>query len=123
MPSSITQRMSSQRRPWAHIFPLRSDGTPMFPHWTTVKSNNDMFNSNEFSNRNFSTGSAGSNLNTNVNVNTTGNGGTNNNNNTAVENGSVSRISPDSMNTNLYQHNHRGSIMQQSSDKNFNNLE
>lgn len=32
MPSSIKQRMSSQRRPWAHIYPLRSDGTPMLPH-------------------------------------------------------------------------------------------
>lgn len=34
MPISIRQRMSSQRRPWAHIYPLRSDGTPMLPNQT-----------------------------------------------------------------------------------------
>ena len=34
MPSTIKPRMSFERRRWAHIFPLRSDGTPLFPHWT-----------------------------------------------------------------------------------------
>lgn len=40
MPSSIKNRMSTQRRPWAHIFPLRSDGSPIFPN-ITVKTNNE----------------------------------------------------------------------------------
>lgn len=35
MPSSIKQAMSSQRRPWAHIYPLRSDGMPRLPNWTS----------------------------------------------------------------------------------------
>ena len=28
--------MSFERRRWAHTFPLRSDGTPIFQHWTSV---------------------------------------------------------------------------------------
>jgi hypothetical protein len=34
MPSAIKPRMSFERRRWAHIFPLRSDGTPILPNWT-----------------------------------------------------------------------------------------
>ncbi|CAF0810999.1 unnamed protein product [Brachionus calyciflorus] len=33
MPNQVKR---SQRRPWAHIFPLRSDGSPIFPHEETA---------------------------------------------------------------------------------------
>lgn len=32
MPSQLKKRMSTQRRPWAHIFPLSEDGSPIFPN-------------------------------------------------------------------------------------------
>ena len=35
-PSSYKPKMSFERRRWAHTFPLRSDGTPIFQHWTSV---------------------------------------------------------------------------------------
>lgn len=41
MPSSIKQRMSSQRRPWAHIYPLRSDGMPMLPNQIPTRTINN----------------------------------------------------------------------------------
>ena len=49
MPSSIKPRMSFERRRWAHIFPLRSDGTPIYAHinWTTVRTNNNNNNNGE----------------------------------------------------------------------------
>jgi len=40
-PSSFKPRMSFERRRWAHTFPLRSDGTPIFQHWTTVQGQSD----------------------------------------------------------------------------------
>jgi hypothetical protein len=36
MPSLVKQKMSMQRRPWAHLYPLRSDGSPIFPNTTVV---------------------------------------------------------------------------------------
>ncbi len=39
-PSTIRTRMSFDRRRWAHLFPLKPDGTPIFPNWITVKSVN-----------------------------------------------------------------------------------
>ena len=32
-PSSIKMRNSFDRRRWAHLFPLRDDGTPIYDHW------------------------------------------------------------------------------------------
>lgn len=45
-PSTIKVRMSFDRRRFAHLFPLRSDGTPIFQHWMTVTSI-DLSNSNQ----------------------------------------------------------------------------
>lgn len=36
-PSSIRPKMSFERRRWAHTFPLRSDGTPIYQHWISVR--------------------------------------------------------------------------------------
>lgn len=41
MPESIKPRMSFERRRWAHAFPLRADGTPIFPNWTTANKSNE----------------------------------------------------------------------------------
>ena len=41
-PSSFAPRMSFERRRWAHAFPLRSDGTPIFQHWTSVQTQNEL---------------------------------------------------------------------------------
>ena len=38
-PNSIKQGMSFERRRWVHIFPLRRDGTPIFPNQVTTTSN------------------------------------------------------------------------------------
>ena len=46
MPSTIKPRMSFERRRWAHIFPLRSDGTIIFPNWTQVKTNSNLLEMN-----------------------------------------------------------------------------
>jgi hypothetical protein len=35
-PSTIKAKMSFERRRWAHLFPLRPDGTPIFSHQVTV---------------------------------------------------------------------------------------
>jgi hypothetical protein len=37
-PSTIKAKMSFERRRWAHLFPLRPDGTPIFSHQVTVSS-------------------------------------------------------------------------------------
>ncbi len=37
-PSTMNPRMSFDRRRWAHLFPLKPDGTPIFQHWKKVKS-------------------------------------------------------------------------------------
>jgi len=41
-PSSFKPRMSFERRRWAHTFPLRSDGTPIFQHWTSVRGQSEL---------------------------------------------------------------------------------
>ena len=47
-PSTIKPKMSFDRRRFAHIFPLNPDGSPIFPHRTTVKTSNmEMINSHE----------------------------------------------------------------------------
>jgi hypothetical protein len=43
-PSSVKPKMSFERRRWAHTFPLRSDGTPIYQHWTSVQTNNEFQN-------------------------------------------------------------------------------
>ena len=40
-PSSFKPKMSFERRRWAHAFPLRSDGTPIYDHWTSVQTNTE----------------------------------------------------------------------------------
>lgn len=37
-PSSIKMRNSFDRRRWAHLFPLRDDGTPIYDHWFEMNS-------------------------------------------------------------------------------------
>jgi DEP domain-containing protein 5 len=37
-PSSFKPKMSFERRRWAHVFPLSTDGTPIYEHRTTTKS-------------------------------------------------------------------------------------
>ena len=57
MPSLIKQRMSMQRRPWAHLYPLRSDGSPIFPNQVKVVNNLNNYDPNmltEIGDRNMS---------------------------------------------------------------------
>lgn len=37
-PSSMKMRNSFDRRRWAHLFPLRDDGTPIYDHWFEMNS-------------------------------------------------------------------------------------
>lgn len=43
-PSASKPKMSFERRRWVHAFPLRSDGTPIYQHWTTVQTQNEFDN-------------------------------------------------------------------------------
>ena len=42
MPSSIKPKMSFERRRWAHLFPLASDGSPMLPNWVKTNTSGPM---------------------------------------------------------------------------------
>ena len=43
-PSTSKPKMSFERRRWVHAFPLRGDGTPIYQHWTTVPTQNELEN-------------------------------------------------------------------------------
>jgi DEP domain-containing protein 5 len=44
MPSSVKTKMSFERRRWVHLFPLTSDGAPIYPNWTVVQTESSNMN-------------------------------------------------------------------------------
>lgn len=129
MPSSIKQRISSQRRPWAHIFPLRSDGSPLLDHWFSVKNNGPAAGDDKTTSES-STASNGTSTHvtseadtTSTNINPSTSVGTSGfvNENHIVN--SLSKISPDSNHNNNSNNQNRNSFSQLANDRTGKNLE
>jgi DEP domain-containing protein 5 len=91
-PSSIRPKMSFERRRWAHTFPLRSDGTPIYQHWISVRPYPEYSTTN---NNNGQALSVFSNNNNMINSTTTPTPNTN----SSDINSEIIKISPDSIRT------------------------
>jgi DEP domain-containing protein 5 len=92
-PSSIRPKMSFERRRWAHTFPLRSDGTPIYQHWISVRP----YPEYSTTNNNSQVSSVFSNNNNNNIINSTTTPALNTN--SSDINSEIIKISPDSIRT------------------------